>query len=78
MSSLNFLPRGLCRQNNESCGQIGGPGMTVEIDESKFGKRSSTAVATSKDCGFSAASAAKGIKIHSYPSFEPTCCLVHA
>ena len=39
MSSLNFLPRGLWGQNNESsCGQIGGPGMTVEIDESKFGK----------------------------------------
>ena len=39
MSPLNFLPRGLCSQNNESsCGQIGGPGMTVEIDESKFGK----------------------------------------
>ena len=35
-------------------------------------KRSSTVVATSKDSGFSAVSAAKGIKIHSYPSFEPT------
>ena len=39
MSSLNFLPRGLCRQNNESSyWQIGEPGMTVEIDESQFGK----------------------------------------
>ena len=32
---------------NHHAGQIGGPGMTVEIGESKFGKRSSTAVATS-------------------------------
>ena len=41
-------------------------------------KRSSTVVATSKDSGFSAASAAKEIKVHSYPSFEPTYCQVRA
>ena len=52
--------------------------MTVEIEESKFGKTKFNCVATSKDSGFSAASAARGIKIHSYPKFEPTYCWVHA
>ena len=41
-------------------------------------KRSSTTVATSKDSGISVASTAKEIKVHSYPSFEPTYCRVHA
>ena len=48
--------------------------MTAEIDESKFGK-------TKSNCGYYI----EGewvfdgiIKIHSYPSFEPTYCRVHA
>ena len=71
---LPLINKDFTSLHNHHAEQIGGPGMTVQIDESNFGKTKSNRGRYIEGQWLFGGI----IKIHSYPSFEPTYCRVHA